>query len=538
MADKLKFCHRNFFLHCLEFILKHGPGQEIHQMQLILRKSGTFAPLAQLSLFAVLLAVFTLASTAGRVAFGQSATTGAISGTVTDSGGALLPGTSITVKSTETSGVRTVKSNASGEYRVTELEPGSYTATFTADGFETYQANAIVVTVGGISTLSPSLKVGSVTNKVEVTAESSEIHLQGADITTTIDQNAIDNLPINGRRWSDFALLTPGVVSNSDGFGLLSFRGISYLLNNSTVDGADDNQAYFSEARGRTRSAYTVTQGAVQEFQVNTSNYSAEYGRAAGGVINTITKSGSNKLRGELFFYDRDNGLGGASNPYTQLYNFDPNTGLNIKNVKPKDWRKQWGFGVGGALIKDRLFWFYAYDQSQRNFPGIARTSDPYDMFALATPLSGKEACVASSSTFGHTNFGAPYVTYTAPDGTTIGPVTVTANLSTPTATATASNSSSFPIGQPYQGNFSACALAAALNPLQASGALPYQQTSAYYNQGLGVLSTFFGSVPRIGDQEINFPRLGLADQRPQSHDRAVQPSPVGLPQWRSNPDV
>ena len=87
----------------------------------------------------------------------------------------------------------------------------------------------------------------------------------------------------------------------------------------------------------------------MQEFQVNTSNYSAEYGRAAGGVINTVTKSGGNKLHGELFFYDRDNGLGGATNPYTQLYNFSQNTGLNIQTVKPKDWRKQWGFGIGGV---------------------------------------------------------------------------------------------------------------------------------------------------------------------------------------------
>jgi len=94
----------------------------------------------------------------------------------------------------------------------------------------------------------------------------------------------------------------PGVVSDSNGFGLLSFRGISVLLNNSTVDGADNNQAYFSEERGRTRASYSVSQAAVQEFQVNASNYSAEYGRAAGGVINTVTRSGSNQYHGELFF--------------------------------------------------------------------------------------------------------------------------------------------------------------------------------------------------------------------------------------------
>ncbi len=479
--------------------------QEIHWMHLIDSKSHKFARGIKSSLFAALLAVFTLVAMCGHGAFAQSATTGAIGGTVADSGGALLPGTTVTVTNTDTGVVRTVKSNSSGEYRVPELEPGTYSATFTADGFAPYQESGITVTVGSVSNIAPQLKVGSVSDKVEVTDESALLHTESNDISTTIDQNAIDNLPINGRRWSDFALLTPGVVSNSDGFGLLSFRGISYLLNNSTVDGADDNQAYFSEARGRTRSAYTVTQAAVQEFQVNTSNYSAEYGRAAGGVINTVTKSGSNKLHGEIFFYDRDNGLGGATNPYTQLYNFDQNSGLNIQTVKPKDWRKQWGFGMGGAIVKDKLFWFYAYDQSRRNFPGIARTSDPYDMFALAKPLSGQEACNRTPDSFGSFDFGAPTFGYTNPAGVASAGASVTANLSTPASTSLAA----YPIGQPYQGNFGACALAAALNPNATVGsALPYQQAMAYYNQGLGILSTFFGQVPRTGDQVINFPKL------------------------------
>ncbi len=435
-------------------------------------------------------------------AYSQSATSGAISGTVSDANGALVPNVTIKVTNGATGQERTVTTSKSGEFRVPELEPGVYTAVFTADGFGVLQQDLITVTVGSVTSLSPKLSVGANTEKVDVSAEGNlDIHLAGSEISTTIDQNTIDNLPINGRRWSDFALLTPGVVSNSDGFGLLSFRGISYLLNNSTVDGADDNQAYFSEARGRTRSSYTVTQGAVQEFQVNTSNYSAEYGRAAGGVINTVTKSGSNQLHGELFFYDRDNGLGGATNPYTQIYNFDQNTGLHIQTVKPKDWRKQWGFGMGGALLKDKLFWFYAYDQSRRNFPGIARTTDPNDMFTLATPLSGKESC----SNPGGNNFGAPQANYVSPDGTsTNGTFAITANLSTPAT----GGSVAYPLGQSYQGNFAACALAVAIAGTTSPSAVNYQQGMAYYNQGLGVLATFFGPVPRTGDQVINFPKV------------------------------
>ncbi len=235
-------------------------------------------------------------------AHAQSATTGAIGGAVSDNGGALLPGATITVKSVDTGVTRTGKTNASGEYRISELEPGSYSAIFTAEGFETFQAHAVQVSVGSLSTVSPAMKPGSVSDSVVVTDETPLLHSQSNDISSTVDQGAIDNLPINGRRWSNFALLTPGVVSNSDGFGLLSFRGISFLLNNNTVDGADDNQAYFSEARGRTRASYSITQATIQEFQVNTSNYAAQYGRSAGGVINTVTKSGTNQLHGELFF--------------------------------------------------------------------------------------------------------------------------------------------------------------------------------------------------------------------------------------------
>ena len=392
-------------------------------------------------------------------AHAQSATTGAIGGTVSDTGGALLPAATVTVTSANTGVTRAVKTNASGEYLVPELEPGTYSAAFTADGFETYQENAIVVTVGSLSTVSPLLKPGSVSDTVVVTDQAPQMHSQTYDISTTLDQESIDNLPINGRRWSNFALLTPGVVSNSDGFGLLSFRGISFLLNNNTVDGADDNQAYFSEARGRTRVSYSITQAAIQEFQVNTSNYSAQYGRSAGGVINTVTKSGSNALHGELFFYDRDNDLGGATNPYTLLT--VPNSAGTYTSVpyNPTDWRKQWGFGAGGPLLRNKLFWFYSYDQARRNFPGTGRAPDPNDTFAPSNDV------LPSDETCGTHAFTATSL-----------------SLST-------------------EGDYNACAIAASFR-------VSFQAGSAYYQQGLGIMSSFLGTVPRTLDQVINLPKV------------------------------
>jgi Carboxypeptidase regulatory-like domain/TonB dependent receptor len=461
-------------------------------MHVMFRNSRQFAQSTRImksTLHAALLVMLSAVCPSLNVAFGQSATTGAITGVVSDTNGALLPAATVTVKSVDTSATRSVKTNAAGEYRVPELEPGTYTAVFTSDGFETYQESAITVTVGSLSNVSPKLKVGSVSDKVEVTDQTSMMHTEDSSISSTIDQNAIDNLPINGRRWSNFALLTPGVVSNSDGFGLLSFRGISFLLNNSTVDGADDNQAYFSEQRGRTRASYSVSQAAVQEFQVNLSNYSAEYGRAAGGVINTVTKSGGNSFHGELFFYDRDNNLG-ATNPYTLLTTQIPNSNAFQTYVyKPKDWRKQWGFGAGGPLLRNKLFWFYSYDQSQRNFPGTARASDPADTFAASDSVLPSGATCTNGTFSAGTASVAPGDTY-------------------------------------------ACAEANALG-------VNYQGGSAYYQQGLGIISSFLGTVPRTASQVLNFPKLDWQindrNRLTLQYNRLRYSSPAGVETQASN---
>ncbi len=447
-----------------------------------IRKSAHFVHLAHSSIYVALAIVFAIATTLGSSAFAQSATTGGIGGTITDSGGALLPATTVTVNSIETGLTHSVKSNASGEYSFPLLEPGTYSATFVADGFETYRENSITVTVGSLANVSPSLKVGSVNSTVEVVNDTPLMHTQDDAISTTIDQNAIDNLPINGRRWSNFALLTPGVVSDSNGFGLLSFRGISALLNNSTVDGADNNQAYFSEERGRTRASYSVSQAAVQEFQVNASNFSAEYGRAAGGVINTVTRSGGNQFHGEVFFYDRDNNLG-AENPYTTLTTQVAGTNNFVTYpYKPKDWRKQWGFGAGGPLLRNKLFWFYSYDQSQRNFPGTARASDPSDTFSPADQVLPAGLTCSSS--------GLSY------------------------------------------GDQGACGI-------QTAFGVSYQAAASYYQQGLGVIASFLGVVPRHSDQVLNFPKLDWqindANRLTLQYNRLRYSSPAGVQTQASN---
>jgi len=395
-----------------------------------------------------LVTVALLATCCSALVYAQSTTDGAIGGTVYDSTGAVVANAKVTVHNNGTNAEQTITGDASGYYRVTNLQPGTYTVTINGGGLAPYKAEQVIVSVGSVTDLSPRLGVGGTSETVEVSAEVPQINTTSPEFAPTLNQVAISNLPINGGRWSSFALLTPGVVSNASGFGLLSFRGISTLLNNNTVDGADNNQAFFSEERGRTRAGYSTAKVAVEEFQVNTSNYSAEYGRSAGGVVNTVTKSGTNSLHGEGFFYDRDN-VWGATNPFTKLSVPAPGNTFTQVPYKPTDWRKMAGFGAGGALIKDKLFWFVAYDWYHRNFPGTAVASSPQTFFAPQTLASTNITQLAQ-----HLN-GLP----------------ATGAGSTPSA-------------------------------------LQLQDALDKWNAGLTGLNSMLGPTPRQGEQNIFFPKL------------------------------
>jgi len=340
-----------------------------------------------------MLVVALIALTYATVLGAQSTTDGAIGGTVFDTTGAAVPKAEISIRNNGTNAEHTTTADDSGYYRVIKLQPGSYTVTITHQGLATYKAEQVIVQVGAVTEVSPRLGVAGTRETVEVTAEAPQINYVSPDFAPNFNQTSISNLPINGGRWSNFAILTPGVVSDSNGFGLLSFRGVSTLLNNNTIDGGDNNQAFFSEERGRTRIGYSTPKAAVEEFQVNTSNYSAEYGRSAGGVINTVTKSGTNAIHGEGYFYDRDNTWGAANEFTTIPVQTSPGVFTRV-NFKPTDWRKMAGFGVGGPLIKDKLFWFVAYDWFHRNFPGTAVASNPTVFFA--TPSAGTISTLAA----------------------------------------------------------------------------------------------------------------------------------------------
>lgn len=307
-------------------------------------------------------------------AMAQSGVTGAINGTVTNPNKEVVVGATITAKNNGTNTEASTTADGNGGFKVGNLQPGTYTVTVNGTGFAPYTNENIVVEVGRSTNLEVGLLLPGVTGTVQVTAEAPVINTSQQDFSSNINQTSINELPVNGRRWSNFVILTPGTVPDGT-FGLISFRGISGLLNNNTVDGGDNNQAFFSEERGRTRSAYSISQSAIREFQVNTSNYSAEYGRSAGGVTNAVTKSGTNEFHGSGFLYDRNN-TWGTRNPRSFISQLIGGVSTPVA-LKATDVRYQFGGTIGGPIVKDKAFFFFSYDQQKRNFPGVSVFTSP-----------------------------------------------------------------------------------------------------------------------------------------------------------------
>ncbi len=214
-------------------------------------------------MFACAATAFALALAALPGLHAQTAVDGAIGGTVLDSSGAVVSGAQVTVRNNSTNAQTALTADDSGYFRALHLDPGAYNVAVTAPGFAGYQSTNVVVQVGVLTTLHPQLAIGASAQEVKVTDTAPIVNTTSPDFADVIPQETVHNLPENNYRWSAFALLTPGVVNDSSGYGLLSFRGQSTLLNNVEVDGTDDNQAFFSEERGRTRAGYSTIKESV-----------------------------------------------------------------------------------------------------------------------------------------------------------------------------------------------------------------------------------------------------------------------------------
>ncbi|PWU01363.1 MAG: hypothetical protein C5B51_22890 [Terriglobia bacterium] len=288
---------------------------------------------------------------------------GQIAGTVYDQRQGSVPNAKITIRNTATGATRDVTTGMEGEFRAVLLDPGTYDVSVNAPGFAPTQLQGVVVSVGSAINLPVTLQVGSTAVTVEVTEALTSVDLPAP--TTIISSQAIENLPINGRRFTDFAALTPTVQIDPQR-GSISFAGQRGVNGNVMVDGADYNNPFFGGTRGGERSNFvpTIPQTAVQEFQAITTGYAAEYGRSTGGLLNAISKSGGNAVHGEAFYQIRPQETA-VENPFIATIRSNPSVTVG----ETRERLQQFGGGAGGPVKKDKVFWFAAAERQISKVP-------------------------------------------------------------------------------------------------------------------------------------------------------------------------
>ena len=292
----------------------------------------------------------------------QDASTVAIRGTVSDSSGARMVAAQISVVGVETGITRMVRTDGEGKFSIEMLPPSEYWVRVQAEGMGR-QEQQVRAEIGASATVEFVLLPGSVRSSIEVASRATIVDTAASDVSHVIDEKTIDETPVNGRRFTDLALLTPGVTQDprsltSGSNGDLAFGGIRGYHTSFLVDGADFNNGFFGQEQGRYRVPYQISNDVVQEFRVSSNAYGAETGRAGGSVINVATKSGTNRLHGSAFYYLRESGLG-ASYPFSGL--------------KPNGEQRQWGFTVGGPVRQNKVFFFAGWDQQSFDDPSVVR---------------------------------------------------------------------------------------------------------------------------------------------------------------------
>jgi len=292
------------------------------------------------------------------LSLGQSVTTGDLHVTVKDSSGKLVTNASVSAKDQAKGLERTGTGNGQGEYRVLSLPPGTYMVSVQAQGFANLTASNVVITVGQVVDLPVTLSIAGTQEVVNVSSTAELVETTRSSTTNTVEQRAIDNLPINGRNYINFALTDSQVLRDNapatgaaptSGLNISGQRARSNLVN---VDGADAIDNSTNGVRS------TVSQEAVQEFQIISNSYAAEYGRASGGVVNIITRSGSNDFHGDVYGYLRNRNFQ-AVNPFSTTSN-------------PAYTRVQAGTAFGGPIKKDKTFFYFAYEVTRRHETGFS----------------------------------------------------------------------------------------------------------------------------------------------------------------------
>src|SRR5262245_55480044 len=326
-------------------------------------------------------------------AFAQAqGSTGQITGAARDTNGAAVPGAKITATNTQTGLEQTATTNTDGVYRFVLLPPGVYNLTAEAQNFTKAELKDVLVTIGQVTDANITLGVGSVQEAVTITAEAIQTTVSQPD--AVINETAINNLPINGRRFQDFVTLTPTAQVDPQR-GQISLSGQRGIYGtNINIDGVDYNQPFFGGIRGgeRSNNAFTIPQESIKEFQVISSGYSAEFGRSSGGVVTVVTKSGTNDFHGSSFYLNRHRDLA-KKNAFGQA-------------AAPT--QHQFGGSIGGPVIKDKAFFIGSYEQQEltnprqvlfdrlTTFAPDAATQEAFNFYkALETPFDQTNDAIA-----------------------------------------------------------------------------------------------------------------------------------------------
>jgi hypothetical protein len=304
----------------------------------------------------------------------NSTSTSIIDGRVEDASAAVLPGAVVTITNPSNGYRQSGVSNSAGLFSFPGVPIGTYTLTSSASGFKIVQVNDVSALVGQTTTITVKMEVGDVTQNVQVSAAAEVLNTSDPSISSVVGELMIENLPSLRREYTDFALLSPSVTVDGQ-FGSVSFAGTqgdytsNYAHGNGgnafSVDGANATSRYLSEQRMETRVPYLFGSESVQEFQVSENPYSAAYGGGSAGYVNTVTKSGTNAFHGDAFYYNRNTATGAID-------------AVSKANGYPKalDVRQQFGAGLGGPIVKDKLFFFFDYEQQRRKDPiSIINTS-------------------------------------------------------------------------------------------------------------------------------------------------------------------
>ena len=304
------------------------------------------------------------------------AQTGSIAGTVSDSSGAVVQGAEVTVRNTATSESHKATSDASGTYALTNLPVGPYEINVKKEGFKLFHVPSIELTVSQTLTVDPKLTPGAAGEEVTVRADATQdVDLETSQISNLVDQRQMESLPLITRNPYQLVLLSPGTSQTDSSNGGISVNGARDRNNNFLLDGQDNND---TSVPGIIGGVLTANPESTEEFRVITDNFNAEYGRNTGAIIDVVTKSGTNSLHGNVYYFGRWNGFGGARDW------FNPAEGINAGPMNPYI-RHQFGFSIGGPIIKNKTFFFFN-DEMDRFRTTLS------DQASVPTPgfLSGK----------------------------------------------------------------------------------------------------------------------------------------------------